>query len=321
MTIGRTGGILRPQDVFATSLYTGNGANLTITNGIDLLGSGGLVWGKRRDAATSYELVDTLRGATNTLLSNAPNAELIDDASLSAFRSAGFRLRADGGINGLNTSNVAWSVRKAPKFFDIVTWTGNGVAGRQIPHALGVAPGMVIVKRRDLAQEWFVYHRTISAANTLRLQSTAATNTTNSATVFNSTAPTDTVFTVGTDIGVNAAGGTYVAYLFAHDPSADGIINCGAFAHDGAGPSGYRDFVVGWQPQFLLVKASNAAQAWYIVDGARGVASLSPDDSDAETANSLAGTFIQLTGSGFRISNSNFGGASFVFAAIRAPIL
>ena len=54
------------DDVFSTWLYTGNGSTQTITNGIDLAGKGGLVWGKARSAGSNY-LTDTVRGGGSVL--------------------------------------------------------------------------------------------------------------------------------------------------------------------------------------------------------------------------------------------------------------
>jgi hypothetical protein len=52
------------EDVFSTYLYSGTGANQTITNGIDLSGKGGLVWTKNRTSTFSHVLIDTVRGGT-----------------------------------------------------------------------------------------------------------------------------------------------------------------------------------------------------------------------------------------------------------------
>jgi hypothetical protein len=64
---GAAGGGILVQEVFSTTLYTGNGSTQTITNGIDLDGEGGLVWTKKRSSASQGDnmlrLIDTVDGA------------------------------------------------------------------------------------------------------------------------------------------------------------------------------------------------------------------------------------------------------------------
>ena len=52
------------DDVFSTFLYDGTGSTITVNNGLDLSGEGGLVWLKRRTTSIGNNiLVDTERGA------------------------------------------------------------------------------------------------------------------------------------------------------------------------------------------------------------------------------------------------------------------
>jgi hypothetical protein len=128
------------EDVFSTYLYTGNGSTQTITNGIDLAGEGGLVWSKARSATQVHTLFDTERGATKSLFSNLTNGEITLGDALTGFTSSGYTLGADASgpnINGSGTTYASWTFRKAPRFFDVVTWTGDSVAGRSISHNLG----------------------------------------------------------------------------------------------------------------------------------------------------------------------------------------
>ena len=140
------------EDVFSTYLYTGTGAAQTITNNIDLAGRGGLVWIKGRSAGIGNFLFDTSRGVNVEINSNTTDANATLANSLTAFNSNGFSISSATGI-GVNAATYAsWTFREAPKFFDVVTYTGDG-ANRNIAHSLGVTPGCIIVKRTDAAAD------------------------------------------------------------------------------------------------------------------------------------------------------------------------
>ena len=258
------------EDVFSTYLYTGNGSTQTITNGIDLAGKSGLVWIKSRSAATDHQLFDTARGATKELISNSTAAEATDADTLTAFNADGFSLDADSNTNTNAATYCSWSFRKAFKFFDVVTYTGNG-SNRTIAHNLGSVPGMIIVKRTDTTADWQVYHRSLANTEYLVLNTTAAKDT--GATRWNSTTPTSSVFSLGTDATVNASGGTYVAYLFAHDAGGfgavgtDNIISCGSFTTNA---SELATVNLGYEPQFILTKKIDSISDWYLLDSMRG---------------------------------------------------
>ena len=112
------------EDVFSTYLYTGNSATQTITNGIDLAGKGGMVWGKSRSGAYNHELVDTVRGAGNAIRSNTANASTTS-CNITSFLNNGFYLDFSGAgeINANTVTEVSWTFQKQPKFFDVVTYT------------------------------------------------------------------------------------------------------------------------------------------------------------------------------------------------------
>jgi hypothetical protein len=264
------GGSLYVEDVFSTYLYTGTGSNQTITNGIDFSGDGGLVWLKNRvSSGTNNVLLDTERGGGKFLYSNSSDQELDFTGVFGVtFNNNGFTLLDT--YTGYNTSGetaVSWSFRKAKKFFDVVTYTGNGTAGRTVSHNLGSVPGCVIVKSLG-ANNWQVYHNGLtSAAYSIWLNSTSAE--VSAPTVWNSTAPTSTVFTVGSSGLVNNSGTSYVAYVFASDAGGFGddgdesIIKCGSFTLDGSG-NGSVD--CGFEPQWVLAKRTDGAQIGRLTD-------------------------------------------------------
>ena len=309
------------EDVFSTWLYTGTGASQTITNGIDLAGEGGLVWQKNRvNAAYDHNLFDTARGVTKKLITNGTFGNITETTYLTAFNSNGFSMGSDAGYNKLNEAHVSWTFRQAPRFFDVVTYTGTG-ANRTIAHDLGVVPGCIIVKRTDTTSDWQVYHRSNANTEYMVLNTTAAKAT--GTTRWNSTTPTSTVFSLGTDTTVNASGGTYVAYLFAHDPlgpsgdGSDGLIACGSFTTDGSGAATVN---LGWEPQWVLYKESGGVGSWFIYDTMRGFSvGLSNDSvlyanlSNAETAGANGG---QPDPTGFSVSSFP-SGSTYIYIAIR----
>jgi|9_EtaG_2_1085328.scaffolds.fasta_scaffold00311_7 plastocyanin len=209
------------DDVFSTFLYKGNGSARSINNGINLSDEGGLVWMKSRTAA-GYDniLQDTVRGRGKYLKSNDANAQISPDPDqyITSFNANGFSLGTENDINnGNNNYFVSWTFRKQKGFFDIVTYTGNG-SNRTIAHSLGSVPGMIIIKNlTDSGEQWAVGHRGIYESSPWNYYMWL--NTTNAqmddSQIFNDTAPTSSVFSIGTQDRVNKNGSNYVAYVFA----------------------------------------------------------------------------------------------------------
>jgi hypothetical protein len=311
------------EDVFSTYLYTGNGSTQTITNGIDLSGKGGLVWTKVRNSTEQHALYDTNRGATKYLFSNTTAASVVNAASLTSFNNNGFTLGDWSVGNFSDLLYASWTFRKQPKFFDVVTYTGDGISGRTVAHNLGSVPACIIVKRTNTTSDWQVYHTSIGNTKYLALNTTDATSTGISR--WNNTTPTSTVFTLGNSALVNNLNDTYVAYLFAHNAGGfgltgtDNVISCGSYTGTGSA----QDINLGYEPQFLIIKnASSGTTNWVMLDNMRGLpvgtgdAYLKPNLSDAEVATS---DFVDPTATGFRtiLSTMNTSGNTFIYIAIR----
>ena len=318
------------EDVFSTYLYTGNGSTQTITNGIDLSTKGGLVWIKDRDSgAKGHALFDTARGVNLKLQSQSVNGQFSGANQLTAFNTTGFDLGSAGDPNGSGTTYVSWTFRKQPKFFDVVTWTGTG-SNTTIAHTLGAVPGCIIVKRTDGAptDPWAVYHRSLANTEYLVLNTTAAAAT--GATWWNSTTPTSSVFSIGTDASVNASGGTYVAYIYAHDAGGfglagtDNVISCGSYTGNGSatGPI----VTLGYEPQWVLSKVATTVttQNWLITDTARGFTVSTDNDpqlfANLSSAEGFANRF-NPNSTGFDVvsanSEVNSSGETYIYIAIR----
>jgi hypothetical protein len=312
-------------DVFSTDLWSGNSSTQTITNGIDLSGEGGLVWIKSRSASYDHYLIDSARGITKKLSSNLTAIEAAQ-SDISSFNSDGYSLNHYwGGQNFSGQTFAGWTFRKSPKFFDIVTYTGDGVAGREIAHDLGQDVGMIIIKSTTVnGSNWIVYHRkqnTTPQNYYLQLEATNAAATGSG--FWNNTAPTDSHFTLGSWSYVNHSGASFVAYIFAHDDSDNGVIQCGSYTGNGSTTGPVID--LGWEPQYLMIKNTNGPfpEYWVVMDNARSPANtrddlLFPNLTSAESSGFRGFDFLST---GFQpvttSSEMNLSGKNYVYMAIR----
>jgi hypothetical protein len=142
------------DDVFSTYVRTGTGAAASINNGIDLSTNGGLVISKGRSAATDWAWYDTVRGATKDLASNGTAAQTTQAAGLTTFNSNGYSIGSLAKINTSGSTYVDYTFRKQAKFFDVVTYTGDGTTNLTVPHSLGAVPGMIIIKKINNISNW-----------------------------------------------------------------------------------------------------------------------------------------------------------------------
>ena len=331
------------EDVFSTYLYTGNGSTQTITNGIDLAGKGGLVWIKQRSIVNNYFLAHaaTIRLRSDTMSPNIPTAD-----GVTSFNSNGFSIGANNNLNGASdVSNVSWTFRKQAKFFDVVTWTGNGSTDRLVSHNLESVPGAIFVKATSVSSDWFAVTN-FNATNyaigdnntgvpayalnqTGYFQITVSKSIIADSSSFNVAKIVDQASSAGFDeTKTNANGVTYVAYLFAHNAGGfgitgtDNVISCGSYT--GTGVAG--NFVsLGYEPQWILIKRGNAQQDWFLFDNIRGLVTgtggdlyLNPNLPDAEGA---SGTYVAANATGFTLEGNTTGlnasGGTYTYIAIR----
>ena len=322
---GSAGGAdkLYVDDVFQARTRTGTGSATYVDSGVDL-SKGYMVWSKGRSGATDHAVYDSARGVTLDLVSNSTAAQTTQATGLNDIYLNSYGVGSLAKMNTSGATYVDFVFRKAPKFFDVVTWTGNGGLA-SIPHSLGVAPGMIIVKATSALSNWGVWHsrdgNAGAAISGISLNSTNAAlyiseNQYATSTTFQTNMVTDHT---GTALNVN--GVTYVAYLFAHDTSADGIIQCGSFTTDASGNATVN---LGWEPQYWMVKGSSTASSWRMMDASRGfpVSSggkyLFTNDSGAEGAD--GSQYLYPTSTGFVVTNSAFPASSTqIYLAIRRP--
>ena len=331
------------EDVFSTYLYTGNGSTQTITNGIDLSTKGGLVWQKsRQDVGFNHILFDTVTGVNKNLWSNATNSQ--STVTGNSVLSNGFVTGTnDGYTNENNYSFVSWTFRKQPKFFDVVTYTGNGSATNNISHNLQSIPGFILVKRTDSTSNWVVCSRFTDTNYTggngapviwsLNSEDAAGagvnpttrgvTSTTINVTNLSGTSPSfDTS-------AANVNGASYVMYLFAHNAGGfgltgtDNVISCGGYTGNG----GLNTINLGYEAQWVMIKNADltgSTSDWGIYDNMRGMfngtantPSLNANESTAEANRAV----VYASQTGFTINDGsgrvNGSGTSYVYVAIR----
>jgi len=309
--------ILKPSQYMNIVTWTGTGATRSIT-GVGFQPD--LVWSKSRSNAETHKLVDSTRGATKAL-SSATTGDEVTESGIASFDSDGFTIdgATDTGYNTNTYTYVGWNWKKGvTPGFDIVTYTGNG-SNRTISHSLGAVPHFMIVKARTTAstdQGWAVYHRNLtSAVYYLVLNTTAAEAS--GATVWNSTAPTTSEFSVGTSALTNTNNDTYLAYLWTE---ITGFSRFGTYTGNGSadGP-----FVwCGFRPRLVLIKEASSTGSWGMLDSARSpVNPINNQNLWADLANATgaAAAYLDILSNGFKIrdtdSDKNTSSQTYIFAA------
>jgi len=332
-----------PSAHFQTALYTGNNtANHAITNDGNSDLQPDMLWIKSRDAAHSHWLVDSNRGVTKGFFVESSDAERTSLATrdVASFDTDGFTVgvpyqssstnsnastkvawqwKANGGTTTSNTDGSITSTVQANQDagFSIITYTGNGTAGATFGHGLGVAPSMVIVKKRSatpLADSWGVWHQGLtSAAYNLLLNTTAAES--NSWNVWNSTEPTSSVITVSNDSTGNYNGQPYIAYCFA---SKQGYSKFGKYVGNGNTNGAF--VYTGFKPAFVMTKNISATDSWVIMDEKRSPSNVAnkyllPNSDGAEGTNFDMFDFVSNGFKCRRATSQNTSGNTFIYMA------
>ena len=264
---------------------------------------------QRTSGADNWAVLSRLTGS-NQLRFNTVDA---------ATTATEFKFDWMNGVNGslYNASNdFGWMMRRAPNFFDEVYYTGTG-ANRTVTHNLGVAPELMIVKNSTNVSGygWPVYSAATTNANYLMLQDTRAS--TSGATIWNSTSPTSSVFTVGTNAVTNQSGDGYVAYLFA---TCAGVSKVGSYTGTGTLTTINCGFTGG--ARFVLIKRTDTTSDWFLWDTFRGmVAGTDPALLMNATTASANANSVYTIATGFQLLASpskdvNTNGGTYIYLAI-----
>jgi len=303
-----------PELYFQVKLYTGDGSTQSITLDGDEDMQPDMVWIKNRGGADGHNLFDAVRGATKRLRTNDNTVENTGADTLTSFDSDGFSLGADTTGDGVNISGytpVAWCWEEsATSGTDIVTFTGTG-GTQNISHSLSAVPEMIICKSRSAAGAWYTYHAGVASdAETDYLKLNANEAVADGVTVWNDTAPTTSVFTVGSAFDNTT---TYVAYAFA---PKQGYSKFGSYT--GNGSTNGSTVWCGFTPAFVLIK-STASGVWRLWDNKRdalnpNTANFQTNASDAEYDD--ASVSIDFLSSGFKVrsTDSSYNGSGTSYA-------
>ena len=272
----------------------------------------------RKDAEDSTQVHTRLSGNMEIYSTSATTVENND--TFGSYRLFDFN---DGVWNeNVAGGDYAFMFSRAKGFFDVVSYAGNSSATNR-PHSLGVAPEMMIIKGRDISQNWVVWHKDIASSSpyyeiVLNLDE-AQTDVNNTNAVF-SGVPTDTTFPLpsGTASGTNRTGYNYFAYLFA---TLAGISKVGSYTGNGSSQTINCGFSSG--AKFVLIKRANASGDWYMWNTTRGIVagndthySLNNTDTAITTDDS-----VDPANSGFIVNqvsatNINVSSSTYIFYAI-----
>ena len=322
----------QPSDHFNTKIYTGTGSTNNIT-GIGFQPD--LNWTNKRTSGNNHAMVDVVRGVTKTIYPDETYVEGTQSGGLTAFGTDGYTIGTSGDYNDSGVNYVSWNWRAAnaqgssntdgsinttytsantTAGFSISTYTGTG-SNATVGHGLGVVPKMIIIKCLDQTHWWFTYHVGIGDNSHVTLNTNTAKSS-NSAVYWNSTTPTASVFSIGTDTGVNQSGQDYVAYSFA---PIKGYSKFGSYKGNGSADGIF--IYTGFKPAFVMTKKVSASDSWIMLDNRRDAApnphklALFADHNGAESGDYLT----DFNSNGFKIRSAtgslNTSAADYIYMA------
>jgi len=321
--------INKPDEYFNTVLYTGDGTSSKAITGVGFQPD--WVWLKARSSAYSHQLFDVVRGATKLLTSEATDAEQTL-SGVTSFDSDGFTVGSDAGSNNNTTTFASWNwlasnttasntagsitstvSANTTSGFSIGTYTGNGSAGATVGHGLGATPKCFIVKRRNTAAQWNVYHESLGNTGAIYLNDFGTFNTVTG--FWNNTSPNSNTFTLGTDAAGNGSSDTYVFYAFAEKK---GFSKFGSYTGNGSTDGTF--VYTGFKPAFVIIKRTNTTANWIMLDNKRNPFNvvnkvITPNRSNAEFDTT---TFDALS-NGFKAREADVGnnasGSTYIYMA------
>ena len=274
-----------PSEYFQTKLYTGTGSSLALTNDGNSDLQPDWIWIKGRDFADSHHLTNTSVGLGTHLRSNTTNGDYTNAQVVTAVASDGFTVGSDAGVNTNTKLHVAWQWKanggttasntdgsitstvqaNTDAGFSIVTYTGTG-SNATVGHGLGgKVPAMIIFKNRNATDVWIVYHHGLASdAETDFIILNRTDAKADNATVFNDTAPTSSVFSIGSLADVNRSSSNIIAYCFAEKK---GYSKFGSYTGNANADGAF--VYTGFKPAWLMVKRTDSSQNWAMYDNKR----------------------------------------------------
>jgi hypothetical protein len=260
-----------PEAYFQVKTYTGNGsADHAITFGGENALQPDINWIKNRGQADSHMIHDSVRGVGEewSIDVGYPTLAIASANDLTSFDSDGFTISATTDAVNKNTETyVSFNWKESvTSGVDIVTFTGNQT-GRDIAHSLSAVPHVMLIKNRDHNDGAHIYHITNGEDCTMEIATSGAKNCAGVSGIWNSTAPTSSVFSVGTNGNINKTSSPIFVYLFA---PKQGFSKFSSFVGNGNadGPFVY----TGFRPAFLLIKnvsGGDSGDNWFLLDAKR----------------------------------------------------
>lgn len=226
------------------------------------------------------------------------------------------RVNTSGSQSGTQTCEHAAKISANPTSgFSVTQYIGVG-GTTTVPHGLGTAPEMYIIKCASTTGNWLVLTTALDGSVDYAYLN-GQQNLTNAGAGF-STLPTSTVVSLGTDPDANTNGVTYMLYSYVSIP---GFSKVGVYTGNGAadGPMIYTNF----SPEMMLLKrvSGTPIDNWYNLDVPRSpynVVSnyLIPNSDQAQNS----ATFVDFLSNGFKVraagANENAAGSSYLYLAI-----
>ena len=324
-----------PSKNFNNVLYTGTGSSNAISVGFQP----DWVWIKMRTQTYDHNIFDSVRGAGGKYLyTNATDAEATNAERLKTFDSNGFTVGTQDAINenthtfvaynwkanGSGSANTNGSINTTSTSanvdagFSISTYTGNDTAGATVGHGLSQAPDFIMCKRRSNTGNWTIFWNNAETSDPQtdywRLDTTGAVADSN--TLWNDTAPTATVFSLGDSVDVNASNNTYVAYCF---HNVDGFSKMGYYEGNGADDGGF--VPTGFRPAWVMTKEVGGSNHWHIMDNKRSPINpvndhLKANDNAVEDTDN-AGFVLDFVSNGFKWRDADHDNqaATYIFMA------
>ena len=222
---------------------------------------------------------------------------------------------------GSNSAYYGWMWKRAPGYFDVCCYTGDGTTSNTQSHNLGVAPELMIIRRRDAVEAWQVPALiTSSGYRNMRLDTTYEGQAISSYSDYTGlqSQPTSTQFVLGQNSQTNANGGAFIAYLFA---TVAGVSKVGSYTGDSSDGK-IIDCGFSSGARFVLIKCTTTVGDWFVFDTVRGIvegndAKLALNSTDAEVSSY---DYVEPHSSGFKVntigSAVNGSGKTFIFYAI-----
>ena len=330
--------INKSTDYFNTKLWNGNSSTQAIT-GVGFQPD--FVWLKQRTGTQRHQLLDAIRGANVILKSDGADASGADTDILNSFDSDGYTLGYQDQSNDTGATYVGWNWKangqgssntdgsinttytsaNTTSGFSIVKYTGTG-SNATVGHGLGAVPKMIIIKCLQQTHWWFVYHSAVGNTKKLNLNTTNDSGSA-SANYWNNTTPTSSVFSVGTETGVNQSGQDYIAYCFAEKK---GFSKFGSYTGNGNADGAF--IYTGFKPAFVMYKNSSVAGGhWQIYDNKRLGYNSANKVLRANLTNAEADDEIDIVSNGFKCratndNNNNHNGVTYIYMAFaEAPLV